>query len=111
MSFSAVLFPAGAPEAFAYPSVYVADPGQPGAPRRVGPNPPPQPPNPGQPDYSGPGMFTLIGGGAAWATGNPVPKEASAPQQPPAPGTCGPDPNLRRELPEDRVSNPVTVQR
>src|SRR5229473_2645792 len=81
--FSAVLFPASGPAGPSFPAVYVADPNNPGTPRRVGPNPPPQPPGPGQPYFSGPDTFTLMGGGAAWGMGNRTPKEAPSSNKPP----------------------------
>ena len=92
-----------------YPAVYMADPNQSGTPRRVGPNPPPQPPTPGHSNYSGPDMFTLFGGGAAWGTGNRVPKEAPSPNQPPAPGTYGPDRVQRMDLRDGSVSTWYSV--
>lgn len=102
--FSAVLLPAGAMEGPAFPALYVADPNHPGTPRRVGPNPAPQPPSPGQLNYSGPDMFTFVGAGAAWATGNRIPTEAPSPNKPPAPGTFGPDRVLRMDLRDGSVS-------
>lgn len=107
--FSAVLTTVDTPPGPSFPAVYVADPNQPGTPRRVGPNPPPQPPSPGQFNYSGPEMFTLVGGGAAWGTGNRIPKEAPAPDKPPAPGTYGPDRVQRMDLRDGSVSTWFTV--
>jgi hypothetical protein len=109
--FSAVLVPAGGQfqKGFNFPAIYVADPSHPGAPRRVGPNPEPQPPSPGQPNYYGPDMFTLVGGGAAWGTGNRVQTEAPTPNKPPAPGTYGPDKVLRMDLRDGTVSTYYTV--
>jgi len=92
-----------------YPAVYVADPIQPGTPRRVGPNPPPQPPTPGVNSYSSPDMFNLVGPGAAWGTGNRVPKETPSPDKAPAPGTYGPDRVLHMDLRDGTVSTWYTV--
>lgn len=107
--FSAVLLPAGATDGPAFPAVYVADPSHTGTPRRVGPNPAPQPPGPDQPFYSGPDVFMYVGGGAAWATGNRVPKEAPSPNKPPAPGDFGPDKVLRMDLRDGSVSTWYSV--
>lgn len=107
--FSAVLLPVGGPDGPAFPAIYVADPNHAGTPRLVGPNPPPQPPSPVQTDYSGPDMYTLVGAGAAWGTGNRVPTEAPAPDKPPAPGTFGPDRVLRMDLRDGSVSTWYTV--
>jgi hypothetical protein len=109
--FSAVLLPAGSQfqQGFSFPSIYVADPNRPGTPRRVGPNPEPKPPAPGQPNYYGSDMFTLVGGGAAWGTGNRVATEALPVNQPPAPGTYGPDRVLRMDLRDGSVSTWYTV--
>ena len=107
--FSAVLLPAGSPQGPSYAAVYVADPTHPGTPRRVGPNPAPQPPGPGQSTYSAPDMFSLVGDGAAWGTGNRVPKEAPSMDKPPAPGTYGPDRILRMDLRDGSVSTAYTV--
>jgi hypothetical protein len=109
--FSAVLLPAGAQfqKGFSFPAIYVADPNHPGTPRRIGPNPEPQPPSPGQSNYYGPDMFSLVGGGAAWGTGNRVPAEAPAPNKPPVPGTYGPDKVLRMDLGDGSVSTYYTV--
>ncbi len=107
--FSVVLFQASGPAGPAFPALYVADPNHSGAPRRVGPNPPPQPPSPGQPYFSGPDIFTFVGGGAAWATGNRIPKEAPSPNKPPAPGIFGPDRVLRMDLRDGSVSTWYTV--
>lgn len=107
--FSAVLLPTGDLQGLAFPSVYVADPNQPGTPRRVGPNPPPQPPTTGQTSYSIPDMFTLVGGGAAWGMGNRIPKETQSPDMPPTPGTFGPDRILRMDLRDGSVSTWYTV--
>ena len=109
--FSAVLVPAGAQfqKGFSFPAIYVADPNHAGTPRRVGPNPEPQPPYPGQPFYSGPDMFMFVGGGAAWGTGNRVPTEAPQANKPPAPGTYGPDRVLRMDLQDGSVSTWYTV--
>jgi hypothetical protein len=102
--FSAVLLPSGGPSGPGFPSVYVSDPNHAGSPRRVGPNPAPQPPSPGQLDYSGPDMFTFVGGGAAWATGNRSLKQAPSPDKPPAPGDFGPDRVLRMDLRDGSVT-------
>lgn len=104
--FSAYLSPAGGQmqKGSAYPAIYVADPNHPGAPRRVGPNPEPQPPAPGQSNYYGPDVFTLVGGGAAWGMGNRVPKEPPQANKAPAPGTYGPDRILRMDLADGAVS-------
>src|SRR5713101_7867500 len=59
--FSTVLGDATGPIGPVFPAIYVADPNKPGTPRRVGPNPPPQPPSPGQSNVSGPDVFTLVG--------------------------------------------------
>ena len=107
--FSAVLLPDGATQGPAFPALYVADPNHAGTPRRVGPNPAPEPPSPSQPYYSGPDMFTYVGGGAAWATGNRAPKDAPSPSKPPAPGTYGPDRVLRMDLGDGSVSTWYTV--
>jgi hypothetical protein len=107
--FSAVLLTAGDVQGLAFPSVYVADPNQPGIPRRVGPNPPPQPPTAGQTSFSVPDMFTLVGGGAAWGMGNRIPKEAPSMDKPPAPGTFGPDRILRMDLRDGSVSTWYSV--
>ncbi len=107
--FSTVLGDATGPIGPVFPSIYVADPNKPGTPRRVGPNPPPQPPSPGQSNYSGPDVFTLVGGGAAWATGNRVPTEAPSPDKPPAPGTFGPDRIMRMDLRDGSVSTWYSV--
>lgn len=102
--FSAVLLPGGSPLGPSYSAVYVTDPNQPGTPRRVGPNPPPQQPTPGQASFAGPDMFTVVGGGAAWGVGNRVPKETPSPDKPPAPGTYGPDRILHMDLRDGSVS-------
>jgi hypothetical protein len=107
--FSAVLIPVGSQGNFPFPAVYVSDPSHAGAPRRVGPNPAPQPPSAELPSYSGPDGFNLIGGGAAWAMGNRIPKETPSPNQPPAPGTFGPDRILRMDLRDGSVSTWYTV--
>lgn len=70
----------------------------------VGPNPPPQPPTPGQPYPSSPDVFGLVGGGAAWATGYRAPKQAPSPNNPPSPGASGPDRVLRMDLRDGSVS-------
>src|SRR5260370_7331463 len=88
--FSTVLGDATGPIGPVFPSIYVADPNKPGTPRRVGPNPPPQPPSPGQSNYSGPDVFTLVGGGAAWAAANRAPTHAPSPYQPPPHPTFSP---------------------
>ena len=102
--FSAVPGAGGAPETAALPAVYVSDPTHAGPPRRVGPNPAPQQPSPGQADYSGPNVFSFFGGDAAWGMGNRAPKQASAPNNPPAPGEYGPDSVLRLDLRDGSVS-------
>ena len=107
--FSAVFLPAGSAEGPAYPALYVADPYHPSAPRRVGPNPAPQLPGPGQPDYSGPDIFMYVGSDAAWATGNRMPTQAPSPNQPPPPGSFGPDRILRMDLRSGSVSTWYTV--
>ena len=107
--FSAVLLPAVDPEGLAFPAVYMVDPNHPGGPRRVGPNPAPQPPSPGQAEYAMPEMFTLVGGDSAWATGNRVPTESPSPNKPPAPGTFGPDSVVRMDLRDGRVDTWFTV--
>lgn len=109
--FSAVLTSAGAADVPAFPAVYVADANTPGVPRRVGPNPAPQLPSPGQTDYSSPDMFTFVGGGAAWGTGNRVPTEAPSPNKPPAPGDFGPNRVVRMDLSDGSVSTWYTVTR
>jgi hypothetical protein len=107
--FSTVLGDSTGPIGPVFPAIYVADPNKPGTPRRVGPNPPPQPPSPGQANYSGPDMFTLVGGGAAWATGNRVSTEAPSPDKPPMPGTFGPDRIIRMDLRDGSVSTWYSV--
>lgn len=107
--FSAYVAPAGDFQGPSFPAVYISDPNQPGTPRRVGPNPPPQPPSLGQINYAGPDIFTLIGGGAAWGMGNRVPKEAPSSDKPPAPGTYGPDRILHMDLRDGSVSTWYTV--
>lgn len=113
--FSVTMLPAGSgalgPSS---PAIYVADANQPSTPRRVGPNPPPPPPSPGQYSYSGPDMFNLVGGSAAWGTGNRVQKEAPPAStldktSAPAPGTYGPDRILRMDLRDGTVSTWFTV--
>ena len=109
--FSAVLLPAGSQfqKGFTIPAIYVADPNHPGTPRRVGPNPEPQPLSPGQQNYYGPDMFTWVGGGAAWGTGNRVPTEVPSANRPPAPGSYGPDRVLHMDLKDGTVSTWYTV--
>ena len=107
--FSAVLIPVGSPDNSPFPAVYVSDPNHAGTPRRVGPNPAPLPPALDQPYYSGPDGFALIGGGAAWAMGNRIPREAPSPNKPPEPGTFGPDRILRMDLRDGSVSTWYTV--
>jgi hypothetical protein len=107
--FSGLLLPSSGPNGPASPSVYVTDPNHAGTPQRVGPNPAPQPPVPGQNDYSGPDVFTFFGGGAAWATGNRISKETPSPDKPPAPGAFGPDRVLRMDLRDGSVSTWYTV--
>ena len=109
--FSAVITPAGSQlqKGYTFPAIYLADPNHPGNPRRVGPNPEPQPPSPNQPNYYGPDMFTLVGGGAAWGTGNRVPTVAPSQNKPPTPGTYGPDRVLRMDLLDGSVSTWYTV--
>lgn len=102
--FSAILVPAAGPNTTPLPAVYVSDPNHASPPRRLGPNPEPPPPTPGQPYYSGPTLFTLVGGGAAWATGNRVPKQAPSPNNPPTPGDSGPDRILRMDLRDGSMS-------
>jgi hypothetical protein len=106
--FSAVLYPADGSLGPAFPALYVADPNKAGTPRRIGPNPEPQPPSPGQ-AYFGPDQFTFIGPGAAWGTGQRQPKEAPSPGNPPAPGAFGPDRVLRMDLRDGSVSTWYTV--
>ena len=107
--FSAVLYPASGIVGPTFPALYVADPNSSSAPRRVGPNPPPQPPSPGQPYFSGPDTFNIIGGGAAWGMGNRIPKEAPSPDKPPEPGAFGPDRILRMDLRDGSVSTWYTA--
>lgn len=107
--FSAVIFPASGPMGPYFPALYVADPNRPGTPQRVGPNPPPEPPTADKPYSSGPDMFMLVGGGAAWGTGQRTPKTAPQPNQPPDPGTFGPDRVLRMDLRDGSVSTWYTV--
>ncbi len=107
--FSAVLYPATGLAGPIFPALYVADPTNSGQPRRVGPNPPPQPPSPDQAYFSGPDIFTIVGGGAAWGMGNRTPKEAPSPDKAPAPGTFGPDRVLRMDLRDGSVSTWYTV--
>jgi hypothetical protein len=102
--FSAVMYSADGPQGPTFPALFVADPNHAGTPRRVGPNPPPQPPGPNQPYYSGPDQFSLVGGGAAWGTGQRVPKEVPTPDKPPTPGTFGPDRILRMDLRDGSVT-------
>jgi hypothetical protein len=101
--FSSVLVPVGGAKTTPLPAVYVSDPDHAGPPRRLGPNPPPQMPSPGQ-SYAGPDLFMFFGGGAAWATGNRVPKQAPSPNNPPSPGELGPDRVLRMDLRDGSVS-------
>ena len=107
--FSTVLGDATGPVGPGFSAIYVADPNKPGIPRRVGPNPPPQPPSPGQPTFSGPDMFTLVGGGAAWAMGQRIQTEAPSPDKPPAPGSFGPDRIIRMDLRDGSVSTWYSV--
>src|SRR5579864_5490089 len=107
--FSAVVFPSGGLTAPAYPALYVADSSRAGTPRRVGPNPPPQPPAADQAMYSGPDQFSLVGGGAAWGTGQRVPPTLPASTSAPAPGTFGPDRVLRMDLTDGSVTTWYTV--
>src|SRR5713226_10169074 len=107
--FSTVLGDATGPIGPLFPAIYVADPTKPGTPRRVGPNPAPQPPSPGQSNFSGPDVFTLVGGGAAWATGQRLQTGVPSPDKPPAPGTFGPDRILRMDLRDGSVSTWYTV--
>jgi hypothetical protein len=107
--FSAVVFPADGTQVPAFPALYVADPNHAGAPRRVGPNPAPPPPVPGQPYYSGPDQYNLVGGGAAWGTGQRVPTAPPTADSPPTPGTFGPDRILRMDLRDGSVSTWYTV--
>lgn len=102
--FSAVLGAAAGPETTSFPAVYVLDPNHPGAPRRVGPNPEPPVPSPGQSGYASPTVFSFFGGGAAWGMGNRVPKQAPSPNAPPSPGDYGPDRVLRMDLRDGSVS-------
>lgn len=102
--FSAAMGAVGGPETVVLPAVYVSDPNHQGAPRRVGPNPPPQPPSAGQPDYSGSTAFTFFGGGAAWGVDIRAPKQAPPPNSPPAPGDYGPNRVLRLDLNDGSVS-------
>jgi hypothetical protein len=102
--FSAGLGAVNGPETTAVPAVYLSDPNRAGPPQRVGPNPAAQLPSPGQPDYSGPNVFTFFGGGAAWGSGNRVPKQSPSPKSPPGPGDYGPDRVLRMDLHHGSVS-------
>lgn len=115
--FLAALSPGAGPQTGPmFPSLYVADANQAGTPRRVGPNPAPQPPT-GPGSYSSPDMFALVGANAAWGTGNRVPKEipskeapsSDRPPAPPVPGTYGPDRILRMDLRDGSVSTWFTV--
>lgn len=86
--------------ALAYPELWAVDPARPAAAHRVGPNPPPAPPIPGQPfTYFGPGQ---VAGGGAWSA------ILGAPPEPPQPGQAyppkGPDSVVRMDLKDGTLS-------
>lgn len=107
--FSAVLYSADNPQGPTFAAIYVADLNHAGTPRRVGPNPPPQPPSPGQPYYAGPDQFPILSEGAAWGVGQRVPAVPVTADKASMPGMYGPDRILRMDLRDGSVSTWYTV--
>lgn len=104
--FSAFIYSSDTPQGPMYPALYVVDPNKPGAPHRVGPNPPPQPPTAQTSSsyYYSPDQYMYVGGGAAWGVGQRVPKEEPPTKDNPQPGAYGPDRIMRMDLQTGNVS-------
>ncbi|HKW71990.1 MAG TPA: hypothetical protein VJQ08_04105 [Candidatus Dormibacteraeota bacterium] len=108
--FTAVLTPDPASLGQAFPTLYVADPNHAGTPRRVGPNPAPQPAtSKDQFAYGGPDIYNFVGGGAAWGLGMRTPQVLPAPDASPIKGPFGPDHILRMDLRDGSVSTWYTA--